>query len=399
MLDAGGEVATHEGASWRWTPASLPCPPELLTATGPYVSRTKGSSAAGQRNPSGSSVILFLELSNLTRHPEPPPNDVLLKPQRSLSEFPRCAILGRMTGSDQTDRSAWYQSGIILLGVLGFFLAYGVLRYRAGATPKSATFSTMPLTQVWELVVSVGSGYCGFVIGLLVKWRRELARRFPSSAGSSYLLVPFIWCLSMAITLVVVSLSRPRLVRSPPLSYVNVRVGVLLFWAFVVFFFAIADLQLVTSGMQRLSMLGNMALLDEFKAMQTMLRALLAVLGGLASILVLDTGALFNALNASPANSQVPSQQIYIFGSLLVVGLGVLYLPALSAQHRCGEYFVNRLCPLPEMSDDLFLNACDKRKRLEGILDLDAGFFANLESALVLVAPLLGSVFTTFMHK
>jgi H+/Cl- antiporter ClcA len=131
--------------------------------------------------------------------------------------------------------------------------------------------------------------------------------------------------------------------------------------------------------------------------MQTKLRALLAIIGGLASILVLETGALFNAVNMV-SSRPVPKPLIYVFGSLLAVGVGVVYLPAFCAQQRCGERIIDSLCRLPPVDDDQFMNACEKRAKLKSILGLDASFTGNLESGLVLLTPLIGSVFTTFVR-
>jgi hypothetical protein len=83
------------------------------------------------------------------------------------------------------------------------------------------------------------------------------------------------------------------------------------------------------------------------------------------------------------------------FGSLLVA---VAYGPAWAALQRRGQRLCDQLLPLRELDDTpAILNRIGDRRTLEQALGLDHGIFADLQSGLILLAPLAASAVSAFL--
>ena len=299
-------------------------------------------------------------------------------------------------------RSSSRQAQAILLGLLGFLVGYLGLRFATGATPTSRMFADTPRYQVWALVVGAGTAYVGFIALPLWDWNAAIRRRFVDGRGQRRaMVVALCWSASIAAPLAFQSLTGPKVIRSP-VDHYTVRMAVLLLINLVAIFPAVLDFQLVQQAAGRMT--GADGDTDEAGQMsdhlflQSMLRGLLAVLGGLVTVAVLELGALINAINAFRPGEEVPSEIIFVAASLFAAGLAVLYLPAFSALQHAGQHLVDMLSPLPSVGDDAFVVACDKRDRLRSMLGIDTSAKANLESGVLTLTPLIGGAVTTFVR-
>ena len=93
------------------------------------------------------------------------------------------------------------------------------------------------------------------------------------------------------------------------------------------------------------------------------------------------------------APSQVdPPQTVVVFGGAGSLVVGLVYVPAANALRRRARLLCDELFDLRCSADaDALLTRLDERHRLEVLLGADAGAFSDLQSGLVVLAPLLAS--------
>ncbi|MDP8972489.1 MAG: hypothetical protein M3N45_04770 [Actinomycetota bacterium] len=185
--------------------------------------------------------------------------------------------------------------------------------------------------------------YRGFVALPLWEWHATLRRRFGHLGGQSRaLVVALCWSAAIAVPIALRLFTVSALSKSP-LDYHRERMGVLLLVSLVVAFPAVLNFQLVQHAADALSFTDSAtseaSRISNYLFLQNQLRGLLAILGGLVTVGVIEQGALLNALNALP-DENAPGELIFVFASLLAAGLAVLYLPTFSALQRAGHSFL-----------------------------------------------------------
>jgi hypothetical protein len=129
-----------------------------------------------------------------------------------------------------------------------------------------------------------------------------------------------------------------------------------------------------------------------------LLRGLLAAVGSLVALSTLALGAsvqlqqkLLETHQIDPSHV-VPPQTVVVFGGVgsLVVALG--YGPAASELTRRGRELCTQLFDISQAPDGpTLLSRLDDRHKLEMLLGADSGSFTDLQSGLVVLAPLLAS--------
>ena len=295
------------------------------------------------------------------------------------------------------------QTLVLVLGLLGFAAAYFGLRYNTNLTQESERFANTARFEIWVLLVGAGSAFSAIALALLWRSWAGLRRRY-SALGPWWepLLLILTWSLFIALPLVIRRTTTS--VQDPPLDYYEWRVAAQLVLNLAVMIPAILSFRLITLAASRPrpwnahTPTPEVELLSDHRFLQGELRSLLAIVGGVVTLRVLENGAFIQAVNFfQPEQESVPAEVLYPYGALLAAAIAILYIPAFSALQRYGHDVEEHLCPLPPVADPTFITICDKRSRLEAMLGLDASAKKNLESGVLILTPLIGSILTTFL--
>jgi hypothetical protein len=138
--------------------------------------------------------------------------------------------------------------------------------------------------------------------------------------------------------------------------------------------------------------------------LRQLLQRLLPAEGSLVALSTLATGAVLTlqqSLGTGPepeAASGLPPQFVLVFGGVGSLLVGLFYVPAATALQRRGERLRDRLLPLEKAHEvSAILGLAEDRHKLEQLLGIDRSAFADLQTGLVILGPLLASAATTFL--
>jgi hypothetical protein len=135
-----------------------------------------------------------------------------------------------------------------------------------------------------------------------------------------------------------------------------------------------------------------------------LLQSLLAAVGSLVALSTLALGAAFALQQSLPAGvahsraAQLAPQTVLIFGGAGSALVAVAYGPASTAlktwaQRLCGELF-----PLQEADEPaVILKRSEDRSKLELLVGADRSVFADLQTGLAILGPLIASAATAFL--
>ena len=128
-------------------------------------------------------------------------------------------------------------------------------------------------------------------------------------------------------------------------------------------------------------------------ALRRLVQRLLAAAGSVVALTTFTAGAwwlLERSLHAEYGNR--PPQSVLIFGAFGSTLVGLVYGPAWTALQRRGRLLCDELFPLGKLNEQAaILSRATDRQRLEQMLGLDRGIFADLQGGLIILAPLLAS--------
>lgn len=138
--------------------------------------------------------------------------------------------------------------------------------------------------------------------------------------------------------------------------------------------------------------------------LRQLLQRLLGAVGSLVALSTLATGAVLALQRSVPAESggigatQQAPQSVLIFGALGSLLVAVFYVPAATALQRRGRRLCDSLLPLEEADEtSVVLSLAESRGKLEQLLGLDRGVFADLQTGLAILGPLLASAAAAFL--
>lgn len=125
--------------------------------------------------------------------------------------------------------------------------------------------------------------------------------------------------------------------------------------------------------------------------MRRLLNGFLAALGAQVTLATL-------ALGASPAGEgAVSGGVVVLFGATSSLFMAVAYAPAAGTVHAAARDLCRALVPLAgTVAADLPARLAQRRE-LEQALGIDRGLLADLQSGVVVLAPLLASATTVFL--
>ena len=137
--------------------------------------------------------------------------------------------------------------------------------------------------------------------------------------------------------------------------------------------------------------------------LRQLLQRLLGALGSLVALSTLALGASVNLLRNLAGNpgfrvNLLPPQFVLVFGGLGSLLVALYYVPAATALQRRGRQLCDALFPLAKADDAAALLAvAEDHRKLEQLLGVDRSVAADLQTALVLLGPLLASAVTAFL--
>lgn len=132
--------------------------------------------------------------------------------------------------------------------------------------------------------------------------------------------------------------------------------------------------------------------------LRRLLRRLLAAVGSLVALSALQAGAAMTLeRSVNPAFTRPPQYVLIIggFGSLLVA---LAYAPGWTALQRAGQHLCDELFPIQSLDEaSKILSTAEARQKLEGLLGTDRSVLTDMQSDLIILAPLLASAAATFL--
>jgi len=132
--------------------------------------------------------------------------------------------------------------------------------------------------------------------------------------------------------------------------------------------------------------------LEDVLTLRRLLAGLLAALGVQVTLETLALGAALQ-LGSEPASAAV----VIVFGVASSVVVGVAYAPANGALRAAARALCRAVVPFSEVSPADLPGRTEDRRRLEQALGVDRGLFADLQSGVIVLAPLLASAAAAFL--
>jgi hypothetical protein len=138
--------------------------------------------------------------------------------------------------------------------------------------------------------------------------------------------------------------------------------------------------------------------------LRQLLQRLLAAVGSLVTLSTLATGADLAMERSVPVgfssatSTPLPPQFVLVFGGVGSLLVGLFYVPGAAALQRRGQRLCDELFPLNEATEaSAILSLAEDRNKLEQLLGADRGAFADLQTGLAILGPLLVSAAAAFL--
>jgi hypothetical protein len=143
---------------------------------------------------------------------------------------------------------------------------------------------------------------------------------------------------------------------------------------------------------------------DALVALRRLLQRLLAAVGSLVALSTLALGAALALQQSLPAGSarsgaaQLAPQTVLIFGGAGSALVALAYGPASTALKTRAQRLCDELFPLHEADEAAaILNQAEDRNKLEQFLGVDRTVFADLQTGLAILGPLIASAAAAFL--
>jgi hypothetical protein len=120
--------------------------------------------------------------------------------------------------------------------------------------------------------------------------------------------------------------------------------------------------------------------------LRRILNQLLTILGSLVVLVV-----LVNAAGLRRGRPQIPAGAVIFAGAAATVLVALMYVPTATILRRRSAAYVDEHFCLERVERAQLVAAAEERMKLEAILGLDRTTFGELQSALLIVSPLLAS--------
>jgi hypothetical protein len=287
------------------------------------------------------------------------------------------------------------------LAVVGFAFTYTVLTVGSGGGISGRYAGTSEFT-LWLFLSAAQTSFWCLVAWPLWQWCRSLLTAIPAGRPRALAgLSAAAWIVLIAVP--IIAFDQREGIRSPLDAFaLRVRllsaIGLLVAVPAVLGFMALR----VTAQDDSWQHLTQHAAIARYRHATDRLRGFLAVLGGMVTLAVVVSGARYQAENAfneqfRPDVGTTPTQVLLVLGALLAGVLTLVYLPVRGALDALGHDLLDHYCPVPAVAGDDFRPGLERRREFSELLGLGSSARADLESAIVILSPLLGSLVATFL--
>ena len=133
--------------------------------------------------------------------------------------------------------------------------------------------------------------------------------------------------------------------------------------------------------------------LELLLGLRRLLQRLLAAVGSLVALITLQGGALL-ALERSmhTAFGARPPQYVLVFGATGSLLVALVYVPGWTALQRHGQRLCDELFPMRSLGEaSAILSTAEDRQKLEMVLGVDRSVIADMQTGLIIFAPLVAS--------
>jgi hypothetical protein len=131
--------------------------------------------------------------------------------------------------------------------------------------------------------------------------------------------------------------------------------------------------------------------IEQLLVLRRVATGLLAAVGSLVALATLATGAALQlGADGNPA-------VVLVLGGAGSALVALAYGPAAAALRAKGHGLCRAIVPLAEVSADDLPSRVEERHRLEQALGVDRGLFADLQSGVTILAPLIASAGAVFL--
>ena len=271
--------------------------------------------------------------------------------------------------------------GVAVLGVTGFLLASVGVGVGLGGDASEIIRRTEG--KFWLFVTGLQGAYLLVMVGPL--WARYVLLVRSFSVAPRHVRSALLSAVALLFLIVVPLGIAGR--TWPPALYPYVRIGAFLgagLFGALPAVLGVKTIQFIAGEVEPGA--------EQYFALRRELRRFLVFLGSMVSLLVIDSGAFRNALNAVAPDS-ASSQAVLFYGALFAAALAALYVPAYIAVQALGRRLLDRACPMPPIDDPAVADALDRRAKLSSYLNVEGGTARqNLEEGTIVLAPLITAI-------
>jgi hypothetical protein len=151
----------------------------------------------------------------------------------------------------------------------------------------------------------------------------------------------------------------------------------------------------IRSVASRMELDNHARCLEELVELRRLLRRLVAALGTLVTLSTLALGAALRMKGALT----LPTEAVVIFGASGSLLVGLAYGPANTTIRRAGDRLARLIAPFEMAQGHDLVARAEDRQKIDQILGLDQNMLTDLQSGIVVLAPLLASAATVFLPK
>jgi hypothetical protein len=270
----------------------------------------------------------------------------------------------------------WVLIGVCgLAGIITGLLALGIV---PGLSRRANAYHDLPETQVHVGLLLAQVAFWFIAAPLLLVWRHQLKTRWGVQTSWWHVALAAIFLGGLIVVPVLLGRGQNTL---PPGSYQH-RVVLMYPLGLFVFVPALLVLDTIATACRDDKPDPTTAnYVEEYFVMRSALQRVLVVMGVVVSLIVIATGAFYNALrawNEAGHNVVVPPQSaLLVYGGLFVAILIAMFLPVLTDKDLATEL--------------------EKRYKMRTMLGLEENTRDMFQRSILVLSPLLSAALTTFI--
>jgi len=298
---------------------------------------------------------------------------------------------------------AWKTWSLIgLLGTAGAVGGLALMWLGSGGSADARAYQQLPEARLHIGLIAGQVAFWCIAAGLLLFWRHELGTTWKIRSTIHQILASSIALGLLIYVPLTLSLSGGS---GSPLTGYHYRIIAVYWLGLIVVIPALLTLYSIDEGC-RDDYPGRKTTgyVEEYFVMRALLRRVLVIMGVVISLIVVATGAYFNALrayrDADHPKVKVPSQaSLLAYGALFVAVLVAMFLPVFVGVRQRGDRIVDDDIQLVAPGNAALSDNLDKRLELRKYLGLEDNLRDQFERSVLVLSPLLTAALSTFLGK